>query len=213
MKRTLAQLVAVAAIGTVIAIPGPAHAEDCVTVPVGSSGFTLEAGGQQVRIPAIQSASVCYDLAGLPGVPWVLTEYGGASVVITGGSSDPGHVTFRYVADGATNNVGIPIPSGGGGGSETCLVGVGSPYARPDCAVKLHADQLVPSPLPTVPPASPPPTPEVDPTPACIKPNVCLPQGGTIWEGVKEFLQSLGDRIPDLNDPPQCQIKPLQCDF
>lgn len=166
MKKVLAQLVVVAAVGSVIAIPGPAHAEECITVPIGSPGVTIEAGGQSHRIPALASASVCYQLSGLPGIPWVRMEYGGASVVITGGSSDSGHVAFRYVADGVTNEVKITIPPLGSGGGERCLVGVGSPSARPDCEVKIHVDDVDPTPLPTLPPTpSPEPLPTLPPTP------------------------------------------------
>lgn len=190
MKNVLVQLVAVVTLGAVIAIPGPAHAEDCVTVPVGSSGFTLEAGGESVRIPAIASAAVCYEIPGAPGIPWIKAEYGGASVVITGGSDDEGHVYLRYVADGVTRSVGAPLPSLGDGGSETCLFGVGSPNARPDCAVKLHADELVPTPLPTAPPVpttgplpTVPPvyTPEPDPLCTDVSPT-CVPVGGSLLQ-------------------------------
>ncbi|MDQ3951754.1 MAG: hypothetical protein M3279_02140 [Actinomycetota bacterium] len=168
MKRLLVHALAVVAVAAVVAVPGSASAETCLPVPVGTGGFTLEAGGQQVRIPAINSVAVCYEVPGLPGIPWVYFEYGGASVVITGGSGTDGHVTVRVVADGSTREVGVPIPSGGGGGNEICLVGVGSPSARPDCAVKLHADDLDPSPLPTLPP-----TPTVEPLPT-VEP--CAPR-------------------------------------
>ncbi|HYP21992.1 MAG TPA: hypothetical protein VEV43_00290 [Actinomycetota bacterium] len=239
MKKVLAQLVAVAAVGAVIAIPGPAHAESCVTVPVGSSGFTLEAAGEEVRIPAIASASVCYQIPGTPGIPWVKTEYGGASVVVTGGSATGGHVALRYVADGSTRSVTAPLPATGGGGRETCLFGVGSPYARPDCAVKLHADQLVPSPLPTAPPIpttgplptrpplptlppvpSAPPTPE--PNPLCPTASQCIPYGGELQglvDGFYEFLREdvapavreLQDRIKEIVDAISIGCTPVTC--
>jgi hypothetical protein len=225
VKKVLAQLVAVAAVGAVIAMPGAAQAEDCVSVPVGSSGFTLEAGGQSVRIPAIASVSVCYELPGTPGIPWVKSEYGGASVVITGGSDDGGHVTVRYVADGTTRSVGAPIPSLGGGGSETCLFGVGSPNARPDCAVKLHADELVPSPLPTVPPIptvqpSAPPTPE--PNPLCVTVRQCIPYGGEHQETIDSFydflreevapaVKELQERVEEIIDAISIGCTPVTC--
>ena len=201
MKRVLAQLVAVAAVGAVVAIPGAAQAESCVSVPIGSSGFTLEAGGESVRIPAIDSAAVCYEIPGTPGIPWVKTEYGGASVVITGGSDDAGHVALRYVADGSTRSVTVPIPSLGGGGGETCLFGVGSPSARPDCAVKLHADRLVPSPLPTVPPVpTPDPLPTLPPvetpppSPLCVG-RQCVPYGGEYQETVDGVIAFIRDEV------------------
>lgn len=222
MKKVLAQLVAVAAVSAVIAIPSPAQAESCVTVPVGSSGFTLEAAGEEVRIPAIASASVCYELPGTPGIPWVKTEYGGVSVVITGGSAAGGHVELRYVADGVTREVGAPIPALGGGGSETCLFGVGSPSARPDCAVKLHADRLVPSPLPTAPPIpttgplpTRPPTPTAPPTPEpdplCVGAQ-CVPYGGEYQETVDSLVDFIREEVVPIVRQVQDRIRELQDD-
>jgi hypothetical protein len=115
---------------------------------------TIEAGGQQVRVPSISAINVCTEPAGLPGIPWVSTSGCGspcASVIITSGSGSSGYVVVRYTSDGAPQEVKVPIP-GTGGGSEVCLAGVGAP-ARADCLVKISVDNLpTPPPTPTVPP-------------------------------------------------------------
>jgi hypothetical protein len=157
---------------------------------------TIEAGGQQVRVPSISAINVCTEPAGLPGIPWVSTSGCGspcASVIITSGSGSSGYVVVRYTSDGAPQEVKVPIP-GTGGGSEVCLAGVGAP-ARADCLVKISVDNLpTPPPTPTVPPVSPEPLPTLpptpDPDPFCVG-RVCVPYGGSILQEPYDTVQRL----------------------
>ncbi len=209
-RRFLATALVLAAVAGVIAAPGTARAETCVPVPVSTIGVTIEVGDEDIRVPAISGVAVCAEIPGTPGIPWVnLEPNGGVSVVITAGSSNPGWVVLKYSTDGAPQELRVAIP-GTGGGTETCLVGVGFP-ARADCTVKISPDPLVtPSPLPTVPPVptvpplptvppvptlppipTPPPTPTPDPL--CIG-DKCVPYGGTLLqEPLDRVLERLNE--------------------
>jgi hypothetical protein len=216
-RRVLAQVLLAGGIAALLVIPTAAKAESCVPIPGSVTGVTIEAAGEEIRVPAVSSMAVCYELAGVPGIPWVETEPGGgASVLITGSSGNDGYVVFRYATDGSPSQVGVPIP-GTGGGAEQCLVGVGAP-ARSDCEVKVSIDEIPtlppvsPPPTPTLPPTptvpprptpTAPPTPEVDPEPACIvRAAPCLPQGGTYWGAVQDFLRGIGDTVREIIDNP-----------
>jgi hypothetical protein len=162
--RVLGHLAATAAIAAAVAVPltaGTAQAESCVTLP-GTTGATIEALGQQIRVPATSGVGVCVEPGGLPGLPRVDTSGTATSVVLGAGSSASGYVAVRYTLDGNANEVRAPIP-GGGGGSETCLASVGAP-ARADCLVKVSVDQIPTlPPTPTLPPVSPEPLPTLPP--------------------------------------------------
>ncbi len=165
--RVLGHLAVTAAIAAAVAVPltaGTAQAESCVTLP-GTTGATIEAGGQQIRVPATSGVGVCLEPGGLPGLPRVDTGGTATSVVLGAGSSTSGYVAVRYTLDGNPNELRVPIP-GGGGGAETCLASVGAP-ARSDCLVKVSVDEL-----PTVPPVSPEPLPTVSPEPLPTLPPI-----------------------------------------
>ncbi|MDQ4025325.1 MAG: hypothetical protein M3217_07530 [Actinomycetota bacterium] len=162
--RVLGHLAVTGAIAAAVAVPltaGTAQAESCVTLP-GTTGATIEAGGQTIRVPATSGVAVCVEPGGLPGLPRVETGGTATSVILGAGSSSSGYVAVRYTLDGNSNEISVPIP-GGGGGSERCLASVGSP-ARWDCDVKVSVDELPTlPPTPTLPPVSPEPLPTLPP--------------------------------------------------
>ncbi len=181
------RLIQVGVIGAVVAAAfgygGPARAENCVTLP-GTTGATIEAGGQEIRVPATSGIAACVEPGGLPGLPRVDTAGGTVSIVLGAGSSTEGYVAVRYTLDGSPNEIRVPIP-GVGGGSETCLASVGE-IARPDCLVKVSVDDIPsPPPTPTVPPLPPTPTPD----PFCHR-STCVPYGGSILQEPYDSVQA-----------------------
>ena len=191
------RLIQVGVVGAVVAAAfaygGPARAESCVTLP-GTTGATIEVGGQEIRVPATSGVAACVEPGGLPGLPRVDTAGGTVSIVLGAGSSTDGYVAVRYTLDGNADEIRVPIP-GGGGGSETCLASVGE-IARPDCLVKVSVDDIpTPPPTPTVPPLPTlPPTPEPDPF--CHR-STCVPYGGSILQEPYDSVQALVAEIVD----------------
>ncbi|MDQ4125082.1 MAG: hypothetical protein M3134_05715 [Actinomycetota bacterium] len=130
-----------------LAVMSPAHAETCTDLPGGTTGATIEAGGQTVRVPAISRLQLCSQGGGaIGGIPVLSTEPSGEcwspcySLILTGSSGGgDGYVMLRYYADDQPGQIGVPIP-GGGPSTERCLVGVGAPKARADCEVKVSLD-------------------------------------------------------------------------
>ncbi len=158
------------------------HAETCTPLPGGTTGATIEGGGQRVRVPALSSLQLCHQGGGpIGGIPMLSTEPSGNcwsacySVILTGSpGGEDGYVVVRYYADDQPGQVGVPIP-GGGPSTERCLVGVGSPEARSDCEVKVSLDEV--------------------PIPLCVRdPGICVPpEEGTIdalVEWAKDWLCS-----------------------
>lgn len=192
-KRVFGLAVAAACVAGAVVFPSTAQAQSCVPLPVSSTGITIEGAGEEVRVPSVSGVAVCYVLPGTTGIPWVQTEPGGGvSVLITGSSSGSGYVSLRYTTDGSANELKAPVP-GTGGGSETCLVGVGFP-ARSDCAFKVSPDNdPVPTlpPIPTTPPVpTKPPTPTVPPVPddVCATATICLSDVPVIIERLPEII-------------------------
>ncbi|HEX2058211.1 MAG TPA: hypothetical protein VHI71_07565 [Actinomycetota bacterium] len=155
MRNRALRVIAVVSMAAVsLSVPTAARAESCTGLPGSTTGATLEAGGQTVRIPALSGLQLCTQGGGpIGGLPALSTEPSGNcvdpcySLILTGspGGGD-GYVVLRYYADDQPQQVGVPIP-GGGPSTERCLVGVGSPEARSDCEVKLSIDR-VPTPRP-----------------------------------------------------------------
>ncbi|MDQ3915926.1 MAG: hypothetical protein M3323_11480 [Actinomycetota bacterium] len=170
MLGNLAVLGVIAAAAAVPLTAGTAQAESCVTLP-GTTGATIEAAGQKVRVPSTSGVGACVEPGGLPGLPRVDSGGTATSVVLGAGSSASGYVVVRYTLDGSPSEVRVPIP-GGGGGSETCLASVGAP-ARADCLVKVSVDEIPTlPPTPTLPPVSPEPLPTVSPEPLPTVPPI-----------------------------------------
>lgn len=221
-KRSIAGLLAAAAVGTTLLVASPAHAESCVTLPP-ITGVTLEVAGQEVRVPATSGVAVCVEPGGLPGLPRI--DQGPTStdvILVGGGSGTAGYVAVRYTLDGSATEHRVPIP-GTGPGSDVCAASVGTD-TRDDCLVKAtFDDDVIPTlpptptvppvpsipPIPTVPPlptVSPEPLPTVPPVetpspdPFCPVRNACLPYGGSILqETYDNILQFLRDIV---RDPP-----------
>lgn len=212
-RRAVAKGLLLAVVAGLFVLPKAAEAQSCTPIPVSTTGLTIEAAGQTVRVPSLSGLQVCTAGSGLPGIPWVSTSTGNGcysscvNVLITGGSSTNGYIELRYVVDGSSRSITVPVP-GGGGGSETCLVGVGAP-ARSDCLAKVSIDSppTIPpipttGPLPTmgpVPTVGPLPTVEPvwtpEPDPHCVRPGVCLPWGGSVFLFLRELGQAIGDTI------------------
>ncbi|HEX2195829.1 MAG TPA: hypothetical protein VHJ76_02795 [Actinomycetota bacterium] len=190
--RSLIQAgVAGAVVTAAFSLGGAARAESCVTLP-GTTGATIEVGGQEIRVPATSGVAACIEPGGLPGLPRVDTGGGTVSIVLGAGSSTDGYVAVRYTLDGNSDEIRVPIP-GGGGGSETCLASVGE-VVREDCLVEVSVDDIpTPPPTPTVPPPPTlPPTPEPDPF--CHR-STCIPYGGSILQEPYDELQATIDRL------------------
>ncbi|MDQ3915924.1 MAG: hypothetical protein M3323_11470 [Actinomycetota bacterium] len=185
-KRLIAVPLALAVLGGILAGATAAKAETCVSLPP-TTGATIEAAGQKVRVPATSGVAACVEPGGLPGLPRVDSGGGTVSIVLGAGSTASGYVVVRYTLDGSPNQISVPIP-GGGGGSETCLASVGE-IARPDCLVKVSIDDI-PDPPPTPSPSIP-PIPPVSPEPICFSFGLCIPPSSG----------DIKDLINDLRDP------------
>ncbi len=184
--RGLRILVLTAGVVATVGIPGVARAETCTDLPGSTTGATIEAGGERVRVPALSRLQLCTQGGGpIGGIPMVSTEPTGGcwefcyTVILTGSSGGgDGYVVLRYYADDQPGQVGVPVP-GGGPSTERCLVGVGSPQARSDCEVKVSLDRA--------------------PVPICVRDlPVCIPPGGSIDE-IVDWL--LGQWCIDPNNP------------
>ncbi len=151
-KRILRSVAVVSVVVASLALPSAARAETCTPLPGGTSGATIEAGGQQVRIPTIWGLQLCTERPGAPGV--VRIDYAPTdscvnscySVIVGGDDGAGGHVAIRYLADGTPDAIVIPLSPGGSGQPERCVVGIGSPAARGDCDVKVSLDNAPPGP-------------------------------------------------------------------
>ena len=161
IRSALRALVALAILGALV-VPSPAQAATCTPIPGSTTGVTIEAAGQEVRVPSLSGLTLCYEGAGLIGLPRVDGGYGCevACLVLGSGSGTDGYVRLYYSVDGSASSIGAPIP-GGGGGSESCLLGIGLP-ARSDCLIKVSPDEIPdPPPIPPIPPVPPiPPIPD-----------------------------------------------------
>lgn len=141
-----------AIVAAALVFPTPARAETCTPLPGGVSGATIEAGGQQVRIPSIWGLQLCTERPGAPGL--VRVDYAPTdscvnscySVIVGGDDGGGGHVAVRFIVDGTPDAVVIPLSPGGSGQPERCVVGIGSPAARGDCDVKVSLDNAPPGP-------------------------------------------------------------------
>lgn len=148
-----------AALLTTFAIWGApaAQAATCVSVPVSTIGTDVSLLGDRYRVPAVSGIRVCADGASTPLVA-VETSGGSCSsgclsVLLQGNDTDAGAVTIYYSTDGTSHSETVN-PGGAGGGSDTCLLSVGSPDAPyPNCAVAIGPDGLPGGgdPLPDVP--------------------------------------------------------------
>jgi hypothetical protein len=188
-KRVLRVMAIGAVVAASLAAPSAARAETCTPLPGGTSGATIEAGGQTIRIPTIWGLQLCTERPGAPGV--VRVDYAPTdscvnscySIIVGGDDAGSGYVAIRYISDGTPGDITIPLSPGGTGQPERCIVGIGSPAARPDCDVKVSLDNAPPGPpfcINDSPICIPPETPIVlddlidwlrDQT--CIKPDVC----------------------------------------
>ncbi|MDQ3953597.1 MAG: hypothetical protein M3279_11655 [Actinomycetota bacterium] len=157
-RRTAVILAAGALTGLLTVAAPPAQAQGCTSVPGSVPGTDVTILGQQHRIPTISNITVC---AGTSSAPLIAVETSGngycstacLSVLLQGDEADAGAVTISYREDGTTRTRSVD-PGGVGGGSDSCLLSVGSPDAPyPSCAVAIGPDGLpgippVPGPLP-----------------------------------------------------------------
>ncbi|HEV2757810.1 MAG TPA: hypothetical protein VG318_18780 [Actinomycetota bacterium] len=206
-KRWIALPLGVAVLGALLAGATAAQAENCVGLP-GTTGATIEAGGQEIRVPATSGVAACIQTPGLPGLPRVDSGGGTVSIVLGAGSGTSGYVVVRYTLDGVYDEVRVPIP-GGGGGTETCLASVGE-IVRPDCLVKVSIDDIPdPGPVPTVPP-----TPTLRPLPT-VSPKP-LPTIGPIddpwcnqWYCIQDPPDPWCNQWYCFSDPPPIVTEPI----
>lgn len=146
-KRGLRISMVAVGIVSAVVVPGTAQAEECVGIPVGTPGATLDAGGQEIRIPALGGPAICVEASvGGIGMPSVSFAPSGNcdpcySVVQRGSSGENGgYVALRWSVENEIEEIRVPL----GGTSPTperCLVSVGAPEARTDCEVRLSLDQ------------------------------------------------------------------------
>jgi hypothetical protein len=125
----------------------PAQAATCTSVPGSVTGTDVTILGDRYRVPSISNIQVCTDGASAPlvGVETSGNGYCSSaclSVLLQGDDTDAGAVTISYREDGSTRSHTVD-PGGTGGGSDTCLLSVGSPEAPyPSCALALGPDEL-----------------------------------------------------------------------
>lgn len=161
-RRAKAGLAACLLVGAVAVTAGPAQAATCTSVPGGTIGTDVSILGDDYRVPAITNITVCADGASAPLVGVETTRLGSCispclSVLLRGDDADAGGVTITWREDGSSRSQTVN-PGGVGGGSDVCLLSVGSPDApRTNCAVAIGPDgvpdtgDLVPDGLPGTP--------------------------------------------------------------
>lgn len=172
-RGIFAALVVVAMLVASWVVPATARAETCVPVPGGTTGVTVEAGGQKVRVPSVTGVAVCIQLPSAPGVAHVEPAPGGASLIIGGSSGTNGYIAVLYSSDGQQNVISVPLPGGGGPGDETCVFSAGAP-ARADCLAKISTDDPVgPS------------------EPICLSVGTCIDPSGDPYEELKAWVNEI----------------------
>ena len=141
VKKARAGFVVTAIIALGLVSTGPASAATCVSVPGGTPGTDVSAGGVHKRVPAISNIQVCVGgaSAGVVSVDQSGNGYCSAaclSVFVLGGDVDSEGISVSWRQDGSTQSQGID--PGGAGGQGICVISIGSPDAPyPNCEVAI----------------------------------------------------------------------------